>query len=602
MNSKDSVHTLRRNLFRALGFVWESGRGWTIASGALVLVQGMLPLGMLYLIKLMVDAVSASMSGPNPENGLSEVVFLIILLGVVAVANTGCSILRGFISSGQSQAVTDHMAAMLHAKSVNIDLEYYEEPQYYNTLHRAQQEASSRPTRILSALFDFGQNGVSLIAIGGLLFWFHWGILLALVVSAVPIILVRLRFGKKLFAWQMGNTPAERESWYLNWMITRDTHAKEIRLFDLGPLFMGRFRSLRDRIREERLSLEGRRSVAELVAQSSSMAAGVGVNIFFAYQTLQGFLTLGDLVMYFTAVQRGAAFLQSLMGSIAFLYESNLFLTHLYEFLDLEPKVLEPSRPQIIQRPLCRGIVFDHVKFKYPNGTRKVLEDITLTIEPGEHIALVGENGAGKSTLVKLMARLYDPSEGRITLDGIDLRQLKLSDLRQEIGVVFQDFSKYHFTARENIWLGNISLSRDSDHVVAAAQQAGIDETLRQLPKGYDTMLGRWFEGGEELSIGEWQKIALARAFLRDAQVIILDEPTSAMDARSEYELFQRFHELTKGRMAILISHRLSTVRMVDRVYVMDGGRIIESGHHDELVERDGEYAKLFSLQAQYYR
>ena len=235
---------------------------------------------------------------------------------------------------------------------------------------------------------------------------------------------MRLRFGKKLYTWQMGKTPAERESWYLNWMITRDTHAKEIRLFDLGPLFISRFRSLRDRIRGERLSLEGRRAVAELVAQSSSMVAGVGVNIFFAYQTLQGVLTLGDLVMYFTAVQRGAAFLQKIMGSIAFLYESNLFLTHLYEFLDLEPKILEPSRPQVIQRPLCRGIVLDHVKFKYPGGTRKVLEDITLTIEPGEHIALVGENGAGKSTLVKLIARLYDPSEGRITLDGIDLRQL----------------------------------------------------------------------------------------------------------------------------------------------------------------------------------
>ena len=290
------------------------------------------------------------------------------------------------------------------------------------------------------------------------------------------------------------------------------------------------------------------------------------------------------------------------MGSLAFLYESNLFLSHLYEFLDLKPRILEPRAPHLLPRPLQKGIVFDHVKFKYPNGTRKVLEDITLTIEPGEHIALVGENGAGKSTLVKLLARLYDPSDGGITLDGIDLRQLKLSDLRQEISVVFQDYSKYHFTARENIWLGNISLSPDSNHVAAAAQQAGIDETLGQVPKGYDTMLGRWFEGGEELSIGERQKIALARAFLRDAQVVILDEPTSAMDARSEYELFQRFHELTKGRTAILLSQRLSTVRMVDRVYVMDDGRIIESGHHDELVERDGEYAKLFSLQAQYYR
>lgn len=601
INTNNSVHALRRNLFRALRFVWDSGRGWTIVSGTLLFVQGLLPLGMLYLIKLFVDAVSFHMASPNPEEGLSEVVFLLLVLGGLAVANTGCSILRGFVGTGQSQAVTDYMSSMLHAKSTEVDLQYYEEPRYYDTLHRAQQEASSRPTRILSALFDVGQNGISLIAIGGLLFWFHWGILVVLILSALPIVFVRLRYGKKLYAWQKGNTPAERESWYLNLMLTRDTHAKEIRLFDLGSLFMDRFRHLRNRIRGERLSLEGRRSAAELAAHSTSMAAAVGVNIFFAYSTLQGALTLGDLVMYFQAVQRGAGFLQSIMGSIAYLYESNLFLTHLYEFLDIKPKSTEAIRPQTIHRPLRKGIVFDHVKFNYPNGTRKVLEDISLTIEPGEHIALVGENGAGKTTLVKLLTRLYDPSDGSITLDGIDLRHLNPSDLRQQISVVFQDFAKYHFTARENIWLGNISLPRDSESLAIAAEQAGIGEALRRLPRGLDTMLGRWFEGGEELSIGEWQKIALARAFFRNSPIVILDEPTSAMDARAEYELFQRFHELAKGRTAILISHRLSTVKMADRVYVLDDGRILESGHHDDLVERDGEYAKLFALQAQYY-
>lgn len=602
MKTDNSIHTLRKNLFRALRFVWDSGRGWTIASGALLFVQGLLPLGMLYLIKLVVDAVTANMASPNPEDGLNEVVFLLLVLGGLAVANTGCGILRQFVSTGQSQAVTDYMASMLHAKSTEVDLEYYEEPQYYDTLHRAQQEASSRPPRILSSLFDVGQNGISLIAIGGLLFWVHWGILVALIVSALPIIFVRLRYGRKLFAWQKGNTPAERESSYLNLMLTRDTHAKEIRLFDLGDFFMDRFRFLRQRIRGERLSLEGRRSAAELVAHSTSMATAVGVNIFFAYQALHGVLTLGDLVMYFQAVQRGAGFLQSLMGSIAFLYESNLFLTHLYEFLDIQPKAMESSRFQAIHRPLRKGIVFDQVKFNYPNGTRKVLEEISLTIEPGEHVALVGENGAGKTTLVKLLTRLYDPSGGRITLDGIDLRHLNPRDLRQQISVVFQDFAKYHFTARENIWLGNISMSRDSQGLAEAAEQAGIGEALRRLPKGLDTMLGRWFEGGEELSIGEWQKIALARAFFRNSPIVILDEPTSAMDARAEYELFQRFHELAKGRTAILISHRLSTVKMADRVYVLDDGRILESGHHDDLVERDGEYAKLFELQAQYYR
>ncbi|MDT7041591.1 ABC transporter ATP-binding protein [Candidatus Nitronereus thalassa] len=602
MTPKTSAHTLAQNLFRALRFVWDSGRGWTLASAALLVVQGLLPLAMLYLIKLVIDSVTANLSSSNPSAGLYEVIFLLSLLGVVAVASTACSILKSFVHTGQAQAVTDYMSSILHAKSVDVDLEYYEEPQYYNTLHRAQREASSRPTRILSALFDTGQNGISLIAIGALLFWFHWGILFVLIGTALPIVFVRLRYGKKLYAWQKGTTPAERESWYLNLMLTRDTHAKEIRLFDLGKLFIDRFRNLREGIRRERLSLEGRRSIAELVAHSSSVAAAIGVNIFFAYQTLLGFLTLGDLVMYFQAVQRGAGFLQSLMMNLAYLYESNLFLTHLYDFLDIQPKAVEPQRPQAIHRPLQQGIVFDHVKFDYPSGTRKVLEDISLTIRPGEHIALVGENGAGKTTLVKLLARLYDPSAGRITIDGVDLRDLKPAELRKEISVVFQDFAKYHFTARENIWLGNTLLPRDTDQVIDAARMAGIDSALRRLPKGYDTILGRWFEGGEELSIGEWQKIAIARAFLRDAQIVILDEPTSAMDAKAEYELFQHFHELTKGRTAILISHRLSTVKMVDRIYVLEDGRILESGHHNDLLERDGEYAKMFSLQAQYYR
>ena len=270
-------------------------------------------------------------------------------------------------------------------------------------------------------------------------------------------------------------------------------------------------------------------------------------------------------------------------------------------FLDIKPRPKPNISSQIMPHPMTQGIVFDHVSFHYPGGTRQVLNDISLTIRPGEHIALVGENGAGKTSLVKLLSGLYTPTHGRITVDGIELNQFETSALRKEISVIFQDFAKYHMTAQENIWLGNVSSPPVPSSIVAAAQKAGVDGVIESLPKGYHNILGKWFEGGEELSMGEWQKVALARAFLRDAPIIILDEPTSAMDAKAEYELFQRFHELTKDRTTILISHRLSTVKMVDRVYVLEEGRIIEAGTHDELIDRNGKYANMFSLQAKPY-
>ncbi len=590
------------NLRRALRFVWQSGPGWTLTSVALLIVQGVLPLLALYLLKLVVDAVAAGLTAPDPGATFKQVALLVGLSALVALVSTLCGTMASFVNGAQAQVITDHMHTILHAKSIEIDLEYYDNPQYYDTLHRAQQEAPFRPTRILRGLLSVGRNGVSLLTIAGLLFWFHWGIVPILVIAAVPVVLVRLRYANKMYTWQRTRTPDERQAWYLNWMLTRDTHAKEIRLFGLGALFKRRFREVRRLIRAERLDLEKRRSIAEAGAESSATVAVFGVYAFVAYRTIQGVLTLGDLVMYFQAVQRGYGFLRDLLTSLADLYQSNLFLSNLYEFLDIKRSVIEPSDPKPVPRPMQTGIVFDRVSFQYPTGARKVLDDITLTIRPGEHVAFVGENGAGKTTLIKLLCRLYDTTDGNITLDGADLRHFQTDSLRREISVMFQDYVRYHLPARENIWLGNISLPPDEARITAAARHAGAHEVIGSLTHSYDTVLGKWFDGGEELSTGEWQKVALARAFLRDAQIIVLDEPTSAMDANAEYELFLRFHELVKGRTAILISHRLSTVRMADRIYVLEKGRIIESGSHEELVHRSGRYARLFETQAQSYR
>jgi ATP-binding cassette subfamily B protein len=593
-------HALR--LDRAVRFVWEAGPGWTIASLALVVVQGALPLLTLYLMKLIVDAVTFAIAAPDKTAEFRHVAFLVAAAAGVALLNAFVGSIAGLVRQAQSLTVTDHMYDILHAKSVAVDLEYYENPKYYDTLHRAQQEGPHRPTQIVNGLMELGQNSVSLLAMVGLLLYFHWAVAVILFAAAVPGVLVRIRYSRIMYRWQRERTQWNRKVNYFNWILTGDAHAKEIRLFDLGDLFKDRFRDLRKELRGERLYISRKRSVADLLAQAGAMIPVFGSFGFIAFRTVQGAITLGDMVMYFQAVQRGLGFLRGVLGGLAGLYEHNLFLSNLFEFLDLKPKVEEPIHPLPVPHPMQKGVVFDHVMFNYPAGKRKVLKDISITIEPGEVVALVGENGSGKTTLIKMLCRLYDPLEGRITYDGIDLKRFETTALRREISVIFQDYARYHLTARENIWFGNIDLRPEDKKIAAAAQQAGADELISSLPDGYENILGKWFEEGEELSIGEWQKVALARAFLRDAQVIVLDEPTSSMDAKSEYEVFRSFRKLLEGRTAVLISHRFSTVRMADRIFVFDDGRITESGTHEQLIQLGGKYAHLFEKQAQYYR
>jgi ATP-binding cassette subfamily B protein len=435
-----------------------------------------------------------------------------------------------------------------------------------------------------------------------LLVWFHWGLALVLLLSTLPGVFVRLRYTGKMYHWKRKRTSTERHSMYLEFILTNSGYAKEIRLFNLGKLFSHRFNKLRQQLYQESLVISTKQAFENLMTQVSSTFAVYGSYAFIAYQTVQGIFTLGDLVMYYQAFQRGQQALRGLWNSLSNLYEDNLFLFNLYEFLDLTPKIREPSHPQPIPRLKQKGIQLNHVSFQYPNSKRKGLEDITLTIQPGEVIALVGENGAGKTTLIKLLCRLYDPTAGRITFEGIDLRDLTTTDFHRQISVVFQDYAKYQMTARENIWLGNIDLDLNNSQIETAAKKSGADEVITRLPKAYDTQLGNWFEQGEELSIGQWQKIALARAFLRDAQLIVLDEPTSALDAQAEAEVFEKFRQLLQGQTAILISHRLSTVKMADCIYLLEQGQIVERGSHEELMQLNGKYAHLFEIQAKNYQ
>ncbi|MBE3088402.1 MAG: ABC transporter ATP-binding protein [Chloroflexi bacterium] len=589
-------------LGRALRFVWQSAKGWTIAHGVLIVIQGVLPLLPLYLMKLVVDAVTAGLAAPDKGIAFKHVVLLVGFMGAATLFGFLISLIAGMVSEWQAYIVTDHMNEVLLAKSVEVDLEYYESAQYYDTLHRAQREAPSRPMSIVNGLAQIGQSGISLIAIAGLLLSFNWIVAIILFTAVISGTAVRLRYTGTMYRWQREQTSTERQAGYLNWMLTDSSYAKEIRLFDLGPLFIRRFRDVRRKLRNGRIAITRRRSIADFAAQAFATVAIYGSYAYVAYQAVSGKITYGELVMYYQAFLRVQGFLQGILGSLAGLYEDNLFLSNLYEFLDLKRTVSEPVHARPVPQPMQHGIVLDHVSFQYPTGTRKVFEDISLTIRPGEVVALVGENGSGKTTLIKLLCRLYDPTGGNITIDGVDLRQFETKALRNEIAIIFQDYAHYYLTARENIWFGNTALPPDHESIIAAARHSGADDVISSLPHGYETILGKWFEDGEELSIGEWQKVALARAFMRDAQIIVLDEPTSSMDAKAEYEVFQSFRQLVSGRTAILISHRFSTVRMADRIYVLKHGSIIEGGTHEELINRQGVYADLFERQAQSYR
>lgn len=583
-----------------LRLVWRGGPGWTVASATLLVVQAMLPLAALYFTKLIVDAVAMAIAEKGAD--FTRAAILVGAAAGIALVGALCRSLAAFVSEGQAQAVTDHVYDILHAKAVEADLEYYENSQYHDTLQRALQEAAFRPTHLVNGLIQVAQSAITLAVMAGLLFSFHWGVGLALCAAAVPGIALRARQAGRSYRWQRRHTPAERRAWYFHWLLTGIVHAKEIRLFDLGGLFRRRFRETRAGLRRERLSLSAGRSAAELAGQASLLIAVFGSYALMVYRAAHGSITLGDLVMYFQAFQRGQEYLSQMLTSLAGLYEDHLFVHSVHEFLHLDRKVLESPAAKIVPRPMYSGLVFDRVSFQYPTGSRTVLRDVSLMVRPGETVALVGGNGSGKTTLIKLLCRLYDPTSGSITIDGVDIREFASRALRREIGVVFQDYAQYQLTARENIWLGDAEEAPDHDRIVNAARRSGADQVIRDLPRGYDTVLGKWLEQGEELSIGEWQKVALARAFLRDAQILVLDEPTSSLDALSEYQLFDHFKRLSEGRATILISHRLSTVKMADRIYVLDDGRIVESGTHDQLIRVGGRYESMYETQARQYR
>jgi len=527
--------------------------------------------------------------------------FLILELALVFISSLTNQV-RSLSDRVLQSHLTNHINGMIIRKAISLDLQFFENPIFYDTLQNARRQADTSALSIVRSTLQMVQQAITLVSLIALLLRFSPWLAVIVFVAAIPSFLSQSQYAERAFRAVSRRAPESRLLNYLEMLLTGNETVKEIKLFGLGQTLLERYQTLFTKFYEEDRAIAQKRTIAGLGWGMLSSLVYYGSYAWIVLRTVAGLITLGDMSMFLSIFRQSQHSISSLLDSLNRLYESNLFLDNLITYLELEPVLVAPVNGPMAPEPIRHGIEFRNVSFRYPGSEALVLRDISLHIHPGERIALVGLNGAGKTTLIKLLTRLYDPTEGQILIDGVDLREYDLASLHQRFGVIFQDFVRYQFSVRENIGFGQIDALDDIARIQTAADRGGATEVIEALPQGYETVLGRRWEKGAELSGGQWQKIALARAFMRKAEVLVLDEPTSALDAEAEYEVFRRFGELMEGRIAVLISHRFSTVRMADRIVVLSEGRIHELGTHAELIELNGAYARLFNLQAEGYR
>lgn len=557
------------------------------------------PVAMLWVGKLIVDTVVASVGAADPDWGLLW--RLILLEFAIAVMMDVLGRVSNLLEALLGDLFVNRMSVRLMEHAATLDLEHFEDPEFYDRLQRARQQTVGR-VALLGTLLEIGQALLTLGSLLAVLLAYNVVLLVILVLAILPSFLGETHHAGLSYSLFFQWTPQRRELDYLRYVAASDATAKEVKIFGLSDHFIRRYARLADDYYRANSEIMVRRAVTGSTLTILSTVAYYGAVAFIVAQTVAAVISIGTMTFLIGSFAQSRNLVSDVLLRGASVYEQSLFLRDLYVFLDLRPKTARPAEPKPFPRPIREGFVFENVGFRYPDASAWAVRHVEFSIAPGERVALVGENGAGKTTLVKLLTRLYDPTEGRILLDGIDLRDFDPVELRSRVGIIFQDFVRYDMLARENVAIGHIEAMDDDERITNAARKSLALDMLVKLEGGLNQMLGRRFAGGANLSGGEWQKIALARAYMRDADLLILDEPTAAVDARTEYHVFQRFGELTAGKTAILISHRFSTVRLADRILVLDGGRVVEDGTHGELLTLGGSYAELFALQAEGYR
>jgi ATP-binding cassette, subfamily B, bacterial len=595
---RDRLSALR-NVPTVLRFVWESGRTVVVLGLVSRIIASLLPPALFWVSKLIIDNIFRIVTTHQPIS--SRLWWLVAAEFAIAVFMGLVGRLIDYLDALLAGKYMNHISVRVMEHAASLDLLAYEDPVFYDRLERARVQATDR-LYMIQAIGRLIQQVITTITLSISIMVFSPWLLLLLIVGVIPAFVGETHFAFLGYAKNFRQTPIRRQLDYLRVLGGSKEAAKELKLFGLRDFLTGRFKALSDQVYEEDIALARRKFTAGSVLSMIGTAGYYTAYVYAVWRTVTGVFSFGTLTLLANAIREASSQLQQTFSTLSTIADQALFLTDLIAFFEMKPTIRSKANALPAPRPIQRGFEFRNVSFRYPGSSRLVLNGLNFHLRPGERVALIGENGEGKTTIVKLLTRLYDPVEGEVLLDGVDLREYDLDDLYREIGVIFQDFMRYEMTARENIAVGRIERMNDLELLQQSARKSMAVDVLRKLPSGLEQMLGRRFDGGVDLSGGEWQKVALARAYLRDAQVLILDEPTSALDARSEYEVFKRFAELTTEKMALFISHRFSTVRMADRIVVLENGRIAEEGDHDTLTSLGGRYAEMFELQAASYR